>query len=126
MATSHLQLVELRRAWEHLTNRQLAKAGLDIRVDHRSHLEPGLEIEPTAHVGVHATQLNRQGRAVSRTRMDANAASRMSPCDETFFAVDLRRDLMLQPDEITAMLRLRKLGWEANDWRGSLDARGRR
>jgi transposase len=35
----------------------------------------------------------------------------MSHCDETFSAVDLRRDFMLEPDEVTAMLRLRKLGW---------------
>ena len=35
----------------------------------------------------------------------------MSTCDETVSAVGLRREAMLEPDEVTAMLRLRKLGW---------------
>lgn len=35
----------------------------------------------------------------------------MNMDDETISAVSLRRDAMLEPDEVTAMLRLRKLGW---------------
>jgi transposase len=35
----------------------------------------------------------------------------MSRCDETVSAVVARREAMLEPDEVTAMLRLRKLGW---------------
>jgi hypothetical protein len=35
----------------------------------------------------------------------------MNMDDETISAVGLRRDAMLEPDEVTAMLRLRKLGW---------------
>ncbi|AXA44790.1 Ti-type conjugative transfer relaxase TraA [Rhizobium leguminosarum] len=73
---SQLQLKELRQAWEHLANRHLAMAGHDIRIDHRSHLEAGLTIEPTEHVGVHATQIDRQGGAVSRARIDPQSADR--------------------------------------------------
>lgn len=68
------QLRDIRLSWEEMTNRELARAGIDARVDHRSHTERGLEIEPTQHVGVHATQIDRQGRPVSRTRLDADAA----------------------------------------------------
>ncbi|TBA73099.1 Ti-type conjugative transfer relaxase TraA [Rhizobium ruizarguesonis] len=73
---SQLQLKDLRQAWEHLANRHLAMAGHDIRIDHRSHLEAGLTIAPTEHVGVHATQINRQGGAVSRVRIDRQSADR--------------------------------------------------
>ncbi|WP_431673818.1 Ti-type conjugative transfer relaxase TraA [Rhizobium leguminosarum] len=73
---SQLQLKDLRQAWEHLANTHLERAGLDIRIDHRSHLEAGTTIEPTEHVGVHATQIDRQGGAVSRARISPQSADR--------------------------------------------------
>lgn len=39
-----------------------------------SHLERGLEIEPTEHMGVHASQMDRRGLEVSRERIDGKAA----------------------------------------------------
>src|SRR5690606_38499922 len=59
-----------------IANERLAMAGLDVRIDHRSHSERGLELMPTEHVGVHATQMDRRGVAVSRARLDAEAAQR--------------------------------------------------
>ena len=76
LPTSHLQLRTLRQEWEEQTNRALGRAGHDIRVDHRSHSERGLEIEPTQHVGVHATGVVRRGGAVERRRIDPEAAQR--------------------------------------------------
>ena len=76
LPTSHLQLRTIRQEWEEQTNRALGRAGHDIRVDHRSHSERGLEIEPTQHVGVHATGVVRRGGAVERRRIDPAAASR--------------------------------------------------
>ncbi|NEI06608.1 Ti-type conjugative transfer relaxase TraA [Rhizobium leguminosarum] len=73
---SQLQLKDLRQAWEHLANTHLERAGLDIRIDNRSHLEAGITIEPTEHVGVHATQIDRQGGAVSRARISPQSAER--------------------------------------------------
>ncbi|WP_457662581.1 Ti-type conjugative transfer relaxase TraA [Sinorhizobium medicae] len=72
--TSHMQLRDIRQVWEHHTNRHLARLGLDVRVDHRSHLERGLEIEPTVHMGVHASQMDRRGLEVSRERIDRKSA----------------------------------------------------
>ncbi len=72
--TSHMQLRDIRQLWEHQANRHLARLGLDIRIDHRSHLERGLEIEPTEHMGVHASQMDRRGMEVSRGRIDDKAA----------------------------------------------------
>jgi Ti-type conjugative transfer relaxase TraA len=76
LPSAQLQLREVRQAWEQVVNVHLARAGLDIRIDHRSHQERGLEIEPTEHMGVHATQMERRGKAVGRGRLDAEAAKR--------------------------------------------------
>ncbi len=70
------QVRGLRTLWEETANEHLARAGLDLRIDHRSHRERGLEIEPTQHMGVHATQMERRGKEVSRTRMDEATAQR--------------------------------------------------
>lgn len=72
--TSHMQLREIRELFEHHTNRHLTRLGLDVRVDHRSHVERGLEIEPTEHMGVHASQMDRRGLGVSRDKIDPKAA----------------------------------------------------
>ncbi|MGE3149435.1 MAG: Ti-type conjugative transfer relaxase TraA [Pseudorhodoplanes sp.] len=76
LPTSMMQLREIRQSWEHHANEHLARAGIEARIDHRSHAERGLEIEPTEHIGVHASQMDRRGLAVSRTRLDAEAATR--------------------------------------------------
>lgn len=74
--TSHMQLRDIRQAWEEHANRSLMRAGLDVRIDHKSHLERGLTIEPTEHMGVHAAQMDRRGLSVSRQRLEADAAKR--------------------------------------------------
>lgn len=74
--TTDQQLKALRLEWEERTNHALANAGHDIRIDHRSHQERGLEIEPTQHVGVHATQIERKGEDVSRERLAEEARAR--------------------------------------------------
>ncbi|RVU18439.1 Ti-type conjugative transfer relaxase TraA [Methylobacterium oryzihabitans] len=50
-------LVPWRRSWAEVTNTHLAAAGLDLRIDHRSHVEAGIRIEPTEHIGVQASNL---------------------------------------------------------------------
>ncbi|TAZ87736.1 Ti-type conjugative transfer relaxase TraA (plasmid) [Rhizobium ruizarguesonis] len=89
---SQLQLKDLRQAWEHLANTHLERAGHDIRIDNRSHLEAGITIEPTEHVGVHATQIERHGGAVSRARISPQSAERN--------AETIRR----RPDEILKLI----------------------
>ncbi len=76
LPTTDMQLRDLRQRWEGIANERLAMAGLDIRIDHRSHMERGLEISPTEHMGVHATQMERRGLDVSRARLDEEAARR--------------------------------------------------
>ena len=76
LPTSHDQLRDLRLNWEERANRHLAMAGHDLRIDHRSHQDCGLEIEPTQHMGVHATQMDRRGKSVARARQDEQQAQR--------------------------------------------------
>lgn len=74
MATTDMQLRDIRQAWEGIANRQLQREGLDVRIDHRSHVERGLELSPTEHMGVHASQMQQQGLTVERGRLDDEAA----------------------------------------------------
>ncbi len=74
MATTDMQLRDIRQSWEGIANRQLQREGLDVRIDHRSHIERGLELSPTEHMGVHASQMQQQGMAVERGRLDDEAA----------------------------------------------------
>ena len=76
LPTSHDQLRDIRLDWEDRANRHLTLAGHDIRIDHRSHRDRGLEIEPTQHMGVHATQMDRRGKSVVRARQDEDQARR--------------------------------------------------
>ncbi|WP_018083284.1 MobQ family relaxase, partial [Asticcacaulis benevestitus] len=76
LPTTDEQLKALRVEWEETANLHLARAGHDIRIDHRSHQDRGLEIEPTQHVGVHATQMDRHGKEVERERLAEDARVR--------------------------------------------------
>ncbi|MDE2465216.1 MAG: MobA/MobL family protein, partial [Alphaproteobacteria bacterium] len=74
LPTTDLQLRDLRQRWEGIANVHLARAGLDVQIDHRSYLVRGLEIAPTEHMGVNATQMERRGKAMSRGRLEEKAA----------------------------------------------------
>ncbi len=76
LPTTHDQLRSIRVTWEEKANLALARAGLETRVDHRSHAGCGLAIAPTQHVGVHATQMQRRGMDVSRVRLETQASLR--------------------------------------------------
>ncbi|WP_053081603.1 Ti-type conjugative transfer relaxase TraA [Methylobacterium aquaticum] len=57
MAGPMKHLIPWRRSWAEVSNRHLAAAGFDLRIDHRSHVEAGIRIEPTEHIGVQASNL---------------------------------------------------------------------
>ncbi len=103
LPTSQMQLRTIRQEWEEQTNRALGRAGHDIRVDHRSHLERGLEIEPTQHVGVYATGVVRRGGEVERRRIDPAAAQRN--------AVRVRE----RPEEVLAIITGEKSVFDRHD-----------
>ncbi|MGV1816885.1 Ti-type conjugative transfer relaxase TraA, partial [Rhizobium rhizogenes] len=101
--TSHMQLRDIRQAWESHANRHLVRAGLDVRIDRRSHQERGLEIEPTEHMGVNASQMDRRGLEVSRTRLDEKAARRNA---------ELIRE---KPEQVLAIITAEKSVFDRHD-----------
>lgn len=103
MATTDMQLRDIRQVWEGIANHALAREGLDIRIDHRSHEERGLELSPTEHMGVHATQIDRRGAGVDRARLDAEAASRN---------VDLIRE---KPEQVLTLITAEKSVFDRHD-----------
>ena len=50
-----------RQAWAELTNHYLEKQNVPKRIDHRSYQRQGIELIPTIHMGVSATQMERKG-----------------------------------------------------------------
>ena len=74
LPTTDIQLRNLRQRWEVIANEHLVAAGLHIRIDHRSHNDRGLQIEPTEHMGVRATQMQRRGLNVQRVRVTRQVA----------------------------------------------------
>jgi Ti-type conjugative transfer relaxase TraA len=45
-------ILEWRKSWADIQNQHLAKNGFDIRVDHRSHEERGIDLEPQNKLGI--------------------------------------------------------------------------
>lgn len=103
MATTDMQLRDIRQVWEGIANRALAREGLDVRIDHRSHEERGLELSPTEHMGVHATQIQRRGAGVDRVRLDAEAASKNA---------DLIRE---KPEQVLTLITAEKSVFDRHD-----------
>ena len=67
---SEEQLVLWRAAWAETVNRYLEHSGRDERIDHRSHVERGLDEQPTIHEGVAARALERKGIVSDRCELN--------------------------------------------------------
>ncbi|MEN3238787.1 MobA/MobL family protein [Methylobacterium ajmalii] len=69
MALPMKELLGWRRSWAETTNHHLATAGFEVRIDHRSHADAGIEREPTRHRGViaHRRAAKRQAATASRS-----------------------------------------------------------
>lgn len=61
-------LREWREHWADLANHYLLRAGLDVRVDHRSNREQGIELEPTSHLGRAVDEMRARGEHAERFR----------------------------------------------------------
>jgi Ti-type conjugative transfer relaxase TraA len=61
-------LAEWREHWGDLANQHLLRAGLDIRIDHRSYREQGIELEPTSHLGRAVDEMRARGERPERFR----------------------------------------------------------
>ena len=65
-----------REAWAVAANRRLAELGIDARIDHRSHRELGLAIEPQGKIGPAAGRLEVRGEAVDQVERHREIARR--------------------------------------------------
>lgn len=59
-------LNELRKNWADMQNSALEKAGVKVRVDHRSLAAQGIDRLPTTHLGVKSVAMKRRGIATNR------------------------------------------------------------
>jgi len=57
-----------RKEWADIQNRKLEEAGLDVRVDHRSHADRGIDLEPQIKVGYGAKYLAKDGAFLKNSR----------------------------------------------------------
>ncbi|MGI2036310.1 Ti-type conjugative transfer relaxase TraA [Rhizobium panacihumi] len=103
LPSTQMQLVDIRRSWEGMANEHLAREGHDIRIDHRSYAERGLEIEPTEHMGVGATNVYRRGGHVDRSRLAEEARERNA---------DLIRE---KPEQVLAIITSEKSVFDRHD-----------
>ncbi len=67
---SESQLILWRSAWADIVNLHLERVGSTERVDHRSHVERGLDEQPTIHEGVAARALEKKGIVSDRCKLN--------------------------------------------------------
>lgn len=61
-------LYEIRKAWENHANDMLRKIGFDVRIDHRSNKDRGIELIPTKHLGKRVIDQERRGIKTDRMK----------------------------------------------------------
>jgi hypothetical protein len=66
IAANPTDVTAVRHEWEQHVNLAYERAGLDIRVDARSHEDRGIPQEPTKHLGPTATAMERRGEPSDR------------------------------------------------------------
>ena len=72
--TAKMQIKEIRQQWAQMSNLALERKGLDVRIDHRSFEDRGIELAPTQHIGISASEMQKRGIDTERqsiTREDA-------------------------------------------------------
>jgi hypothetical protein len=103
IAATPADIKAIRQGWEQAVNREYERQGLDIRVDHRSHAERGIEQEPTKHLGPTATEMERRGAESERgaanreiTQRNAMRTLEAEARDLGTQIIDLKADLAMQ------------------------------
>jgi hypothetical protein len=72
------EIETIRARWTTLTNKRLAKLGIDARIDHRSLRDQGIDHEPTRHRGPAITGIQERGeRSTVAHRWEQEASERL-------------------------------------------------
>lgn len=112
----------IRPLWEKLVNEALADAGIDERIDHRSHAARGLDTVPGSHHGPAITEILRDGRTsdvadriaaqaaavIARQLVDANAAAALLEAQAAQALADLEAELEIERVQAAAEARARE------------------
>lgn len=61
-------LREWREHWADRVNERLHELGIDVRIDHRSYRDQGIELEPTSHLGRAVDEMRARGEYAERAR----------------------------------------------------------
>ena len=121
----HAWMEQARERWASLTNAALARAGHDVRVDHRSYERQGIDREPGQHFGPAAAHMVHRAEAQDRLE-DLAASTTPSPrskryakrgCAKTSLVrrAVARGDTEAAPEVRRRVTRIRTLGGER--WR---------
>ena len=109
------QLEEWREAWERTANRYLERFGHEVRIDHRSLEEQGIDREPTRHQGPDIRQIEARGLVSEvEERREAEMAGQpylielaalrteqaILAREETRLIQDLRREAGYEPSDV--------------------------
>ena len=66
-------VIQVRKDWEEVANRHLAAAGSDVRIDHRSYKDRGIDKAPGVHLGPSAHRLEKAGKSTWRGNKNREA-----------------------------------------------------
>src|SRR5713226_3188311 len=69
-------LQQWRTRWEEMANERLQQVGYDIRIDHRSYKDQGIELEPTSHLGKAVMEMAARGDDAERKLQLENVRER--------------------------------------------------
>jgi hypothetical protein len=90
---------ELRPMWADMVNEALKTAGSAERVDHRSHADRGLDIEPTVKMGPSATAMERKGERTERGDINREIRTRNDNVINLFDAAQRLDHLIAQEQQ---------------------------
>jgi hypothetical protein len=131
--TGPQEVTKLRELAADIINRELAAVNSDIRVDHRSFKDRGIEREPTTHLGPAVSEMERRGEQTERGEMNRQAAevnheaaqneSLLAERDTLDKAIDAERERISSPpaDPEDALERIREA---AEPFREAIETRG--
>jgi len=80
--TGPQEVTKLRQLAADIINEHLAAAHADIRVDHRSFEDRGIDQEPTTHLGPAASEMERRGEQTERGDLNRQAAEANREADQ--------------------------------------------
>jgi hypothetical protein len=124
--TGPQEVTKLRELAADIINKSLAAVNADIRVDHRSFKERGIDREPTTHLGPAASEMERRGRPTERGDINRDAEhvnTLIDECAALDTAIENERKRISSPptDPEDALERMREA---AEPFREAIETRG--